>query len=66
MYIAFTNAQLSQLFDHLSDWAQRMMARCDQEVESGHPLSRGRPRMVESEIERILSSFASHDKPKGI
>jgi hypothetical protein len=66
MSIVITNAQLSQLFGRLSGWAQGIMARYDQEVESGHPFSWGRPLMVESEIEGTLFSFVSHDKSKGI
>jgi transposase len=52
--IDITNAELSQLFGHSGSWAQRMMARYEQEVQTGHSLSRGRPRLVESEQEQVL------------
>jgi hypothetical protein len=55
--IDITNAELSQPFGHSGGWAQGMMARYEQEVLGGHPLSRGRPRLVESEQEQARIQF---------
>jgi hypothetical protein len=60
-----TNAELSQLFGHSGGWTQGMMARYEQYVQVGHPLSRGWPRLVESEQEQAPIQFAEDDRPKG-
>jgi hypothetical protein len=51
------NTELSQLFGQSGGWAQGMMTRYEQEVQAGHLLSPGRPRLVKSEQGQALIQF---------
>jgi hypothetical protein len=50
-------ARLSQLLGHSGGWPQGMVARHEQEVQAGHPLSRGRQCLIKSEQEQALIQF---------
>jgi hypothetical protein len=55
--IDVTDAELSRLFGHSGGWAHGMIARHLHQVSADHPISRGRPRLVESEEEKNLVQF---------
>jgi hypothetical protein len=47
LFIDIMSGELSQAFGHSGSRAQGMMARYEQDVQTSHFLSRGRPRLVE-------------------
>jgi hypothetical protein len=55
--INIKDAGLSQLFGHSGGWAQGMIARHLHQVQTDNPVSRGRPRLAESEREKNLILF---------
>jgi hypothetical protein len=58
MSIDMADAELSQLFDHSGGWAQGMIARYMRQIQSGDPLTRGRPRLAESKREKNSFTYA--------
>jgi hypothetical protein len=54
MRIQITNVELSTLFSHSSEWAQRMIARYVHSANSENPTARGRPKAINSDNKKKL------------
>jgi hypothetical protein len=54
MQIQITNVELSTLFSHSGEWAQRMIARCVHSANNENPTARGHPKPIDSGNEKKL------------
>jgi hypothetical protein len=52
-----SDAELGTDWGHWGEWEQEMVARCLHELISGKPIADGRPKLVESDIEKKSIRF---------